>query len=73
MTIWVCATATTFGLFSFMAFLIYSDTVNVIKPPVGVKVEVYQTPEDSSVETKPKMKFEPPTPPSCYASKYYSG
>ncbi len=57
------ASATTFGLFAFMAFLISSDQVAMPEPERIVQIDVFQTPEDSSVEERPKPQFEPPTPP----------
>ena len=58
------ASATTFGLFAFMAFLISSDQVSIPEPESVVQIEVSQTPKDSAVIEKPKPQFEPPTPPS---------
>jgi protein TonB len=53
----------TFGLFAFMASLISSDSVNVVKPLPPIIVEVAQVPEDSKVNVIEKVKLEPPTPP----------
>ena len=57
------ASATTFGLFAFMAFLISSDQVTLSPPEVLTQIEVMQTPEDTAVEEMQKRQFEPPQPP----------
>ncbi len=66
-TITALAIATTFGLFAFMAFLISSDQVAIPEPDTFVQIDVFQTPEDSPVEERPKPQFEPPTPPPVMA------
>jgi len=62
-TVTALASATTFGLFAFMAFLISSDQVKLIPPENVIPIDVAQTPEDSRIEEKPKAQFEPPKPP----------
>jgi len=57
------ASATTFGLFAFMAFLISSDQVTISPPEVFTQIEVMQTPEDTAVEEMQKRQLEPPQPP----------
>ncbi len=54
---------TTFGLFSFMAFLISSDKVTYIEPPEDIIIEVAQLPDEKPVQDKPKPILTPPTPP----------
>ena len=50
------ASVITFSLFVFMAYLINSDEVNIIKPSPPVVVDVYQTPEEKPAEPRqPKL------------------
>lgn len=62
-TITVLASATTFGLFAFMAYLVNND--QVLPPEVlpNVIVEVAKLPEERPPEVKPKFVNDPPPPP----------
>jgi len=51
---------TTFGLFSFMAFLINNDEVGITDPEPPVIVEVFQLPEDSKIEIITRKVLTPP-------------
>lgn len=59
----VIGAITTFGLFSFMAYLINNDQVlpPVLEPPITVTVA--QLPEEKPPESKPKFVNNPPPPP----------
>ena len=59
------ASATTFGLFAFMAMLIESDKVNITNVPEEVTINVASLPEEKPAEDKPKPILKPPaiTPP----------
>jgi len=57
------ASATTFSLFAFMAFLISSDEFTYIDPEDGVIVEVASLPDETPAQDKPKVTLTPPVPP----------
>lgn len=59
----VLASATTFGLFAFMAFLISSNEIIIADTMPIVPFDIAQVPEDSKVIEKSKPHFEPPVPP----------
>jgi len=63
MTVITLASATTFGIFVFMAFLISNEQLGPIEISPPVNINVYQTPEDSKVKVIERVIFEPPTPP----------
>jgi len=61
--VFILASATTFGLFVFMAFLIANNQLSPVKKSLVTKIDVYQTPEDSKVKSFERVIFKPPTPP----------
>ena len=62
-TITTLASATTFGLFAFMAYLVNNDQVLPPELLPKVIVEVAQLPEERPPETKPPFKNDPPPTP----------
>lgn len=56
------ATIVTFGLFSFMAYLISSEQQVPISLDKQIIVDVFQTPEDSKVNEIDRPKLRPPEP-----------
>jgi len=62
-TITAFASATTFGLFAFMAYLVHNDHVMPPEMLPDVIVEVAQIPKERPPEIKPRFKIEPPPPP----------
>ena len=59
------ATATTFGLFVFMAYLVHNEDVNITKPKPPVMVDVYQTEKDTAVNEIERPLPQPPKPPEA--------
>ena len=64
MTITALASATTFGLFAFMAYLVNNDQVAPIEVLPEVIVEVAQLPEDKPVIARVRFKNDPPPAPA---------
>ena len=62
-TITALASATTFGLFAFMAYLVNNDQVVPPEAEPTVIVEVAQLPEERPAEIKPVFKNNPPPAP----------
>lgn len=53
----------TFSLFTFMAFLISSDQVNIGTPTIDVPIDIVTLPDEKPAQPKPKPNLKPPTPP----------
>lgn len=63
-TITTLASATTFGLFAFMAYLVSNDQVAPVEVLPEVVVEVAQLPEDKPVIARVRFKNDPPPAPT---------
>lgn len=62
-TICILAGGTTFGLFTFMAFLVHNDQMSPIEKLPDVTIELVQLPEERPAQPKAKFKNDPPPPP----------